>query len=328
MDIFPAQYSTLSPVALKNFISDTYTVQPVACRLLSRNVSDTYLIDGRATKYIFRIYRTSYRALNEINGEIELLDILKDNGIPVSYPLADASGNKVQAFQAIEGVRYGVLFSYAEGKPAPIPDDLQLEIIGTEMARMHNVTAMWKLINERPVYDIQSTLLEPMELILHRFTDLPEEYERLSRIAETTVQKLSNLDTTLFSYGYCHYDLLPKNFHFDGQNNITFFDFDWCGKGFLVNDLMTFKVQLFFLVHLKAISAETAGEMFGQVITAYRKYRDLSEAELAAIPMLGVAFFIFGFGFYETNFDDFAINFMTSRFIKDRVALIEAWANS
>ena len=81
-------------------------------------------------------------------------------------------------------------------------------------------------------------------------------------------------------------------------------------------------------MHLKAISVETAGEMFGQVITAYRKSRDLSEAELAAIPLLGVAFFIFGFGFYETNFDDFAINFMTSMFIKDRVALIEAWANS
>jgi len=90
---------------------------------------------------------------------------------------------------------------------------------------------------------------------------------------------------------------------------------------------MTFKVQLFFLVQFNAISAERAEEMFAVVINAYRQHRNLSDAELDAIPLLGVAFFVFAFGFYEEIYEDFAIYFLTPRFIKDRVALIETWVS-
>jgi len=38
--------------------------------------------------------------------------------------------------------------------------------------------------------------------------------------------KLAQLDVSAFSTGYCHFDFLPKNFHFDGDS-VTFFDFDF-----------------------------------------------------------------------------------------------------
>jgi Ser/Thr protein kinase RdoA (MazF antagonist) len=123
MDIFPAQYSTLSSAALRDHIQKAYGFEGVTCNLLVKNVSDVYILEHADIKYIFKVYRKSYRTLYEIKAEVELLDILKDKGVPVSYAIADLSGNQIQAFQAAEGLRNGVLFSFAKGKVAINPDE-------------------------------------------------------------------------------------------------------------------------------------------------------------------------------------------------------------
>jgi Ser/Thr protein kinase RdoA (MazF antagonist) len=326
MDTFPAQYSTLSAIALKDYIENVYGFQNLTCKLLVRNVSDTYVLEHSETKYILKVYRAGYRTLNEIKGEVELLNILKNNGISVSYPIPDLSGNHIQYFQAAEGIRYGILYTFAKGKVMQIPNNEQLQIIGRDIALMHNVTSACKLQHERITYDIDTTLEIPLATIKTRFADLPDEYAFLRDIADKTIEKLNGFGLSTFSHGYCHYDLLPKNFHFDENNNITFFDFDWTGKGFLVNDLMTFFVQLFFLAQANVITREQADNDFAKVIESYRQHRPLSTQEVEAIPYLGIMFWIHAFGFYETNYDDFAIAFLTQRFIKERVELIKKWS--
>lgn len=289
-------------------------------------MSDTYILEHEQTKYILKIYRKDYRSPGEIMGEVELLNILKNNHIPVSYPISDLSGNQIQEFNAAEGIRYGILFSFAIGKVVLDPDDEQLKIIGRNMALMHHVTATCRLQNERITYDIDYTIKRPLALIRSRFQDLSDEYGYLQKIGNKVIMKLAQYDMATFSYGYCHYDLLPKNFHFDEHNNITFFDFDWMGKGLLVNDVMTFLVQLFLLAHLKRISREEADRKLIKLIEAYRETRNLSDQEVELIPYLGIMFWIHAFGFYEENYDDFAITFFTPRFIKERVELIRVWA--
>src|ERR1700704_2765937 len=103
MDIFPTQYSTLSSIALNDFLSERYGFTDTSCRLLIRNVSDTYLLESRTDKYIFKIYRDAHRKLDEIKGEAELLTILADRGAMVSYPIKDIHGDIIQAFNAAEG---------------------------------------------------------------------------------------------------------------------------------------------------------------------------------------------------------------------------------
>lgn len=328
MNIFPTQYSTLSAAALKDYIGSVYGIEILSCRFLIRNVSDVYLLEGGSEKYIFKIYRNSYRKINEIKGEVQLLDILRERGAPVSYAVRDPRGGQIQRFQAAEGVRNGVLFTFAKGNVVVDPDDEQLRILGKNVAFIHDVMGGCELEYERIVYDIESTLVKPLEIIKARFSGLPEEYAFLREIADKAMEGLGQFDLTRFSYGYCHYDLLPKNFHFDEDNRITFFDFDWVGKGFLVNDLMTFRVQLFFLVHIGRITGEEAQKKFGVFVEAYRERRELSGEELAAIPWLGVMYWVYAFGFYEANFDDFANTFLTTRFIKDRVGLIKKWVET
>jgi Ser/Thr protein kinase RdoA (MazF antagonist) len=325
MNIFPTQYSTLSAVALKDHLEKQYGFLHMTCRLLVRNVSDTYIFEGGGGKFVFKIYRDNYRRLNQIRAEVELLNILKVKGARVAYPIADRQGNYIQSFLAAEGIRNGVLFYFAPGKVILEPDDEQLRIIGKEIARMHIVMAEVQLQDERPVYDTYTTLYRPLEIIRKRFEELPEEYAWLCEIAEKVSVKLKSFRMEEFSYGYCHYDLIAKNFHFDEQDGITFFDFDWCGKGWLVNDLMTFYMTYFLQIQMGKFTREEADRAFAVAIEGYRELRALSAAELDAIPYAGIMFWIFALGFYEENFDDFSNTFLSTRFLKERTALIRKW---
>src|ERR1700761_6768622 len=108
MAIFPTQYSTLKASALGEYISANYGFTDLTCNLLVRNVSDTYLVASGSGKYIFKIYRDSYRKLGEIHGEVELLQLLKANNIPVAAPIPDKTSNTIQQYQAAEGLRNGL----------------------------------------------------------------------------------------------------------------------------------------------------------------------------------------------------------------------------
>jgi len=328
MNIFPTQYSTLSSAALKDHLEKQFGFSGMRCRLLVRNVSDTYIFEGDSGKFVFKIYRDNHRQLGQIRAEVELLNTLHAKGAQVAYPIADLQGSYIQSFQAAEGIRNGVLFYFAPGKVVLVPNDEQLRIIGREIARMHIVMAEVQLQDERPVYDAYTTLYRPLEIIRKRFEELPEEYTWLCEIAKRTEAKLNSLPVGEFSYGYCHYDLLAKNFHFDSQDRITFFDFDWCGKAWLVNDLMTFFVTYFLQINMGRITQEEADKAFSVCIEGYREERQLSREEIEAIPYAGIMFWIFALGFYEDNFDDFSNTFLSTRFLKERTALIRKWVES
>ena len=328
MTIFPTQYSTLSASALGESIGKNYGFTDLSCRLLVRNVSDTYILSDQHDRYIFKLYRDSHRKLDEIRGEVELLQLLKENNIGVAAPIPDKTGNTIQQFQAAEGLRNGVLFQYAKGKAILLPNDKQLAIIGRDLAAMHNITANHTLRHPRITYDLYTTLERPIKIIESRFADLPEEYDFLKKLAADTVKALDGLNPSAFSYGYCHYDFMPKNFHLDENDKVTMFDFDWAGRGYLANDLMVFHFQYFFLQNIRMITREEANRALGVFLQGYKQLRPLTPAELAAIPHLGAMFLIFGLGFYEDNFDDFSNTFLTPRFLRERVQLIRQWVES
>jgi len=327
MTPFPAQYSTLSALALKDYITAAYGINLTSCKFLLRGVSDTYVLEAVDSKYILKIYRDRHRSLTEIQGEVELLNMLKEYGAKVSYPLIDIFGSQMQKFDAAEGTRYGIVLSYAEGKPVLDLNDEQLKTVGREMATVHNITSVVKLNYKRKAYTIDTTLTGPLKVLKPAFADLPDEYTYLKETAMQVIQKLNTFDTKKFSYGYCQYDFLPKNFHFDNNGGITFFDFDFAGQGYLANDLMSFFVHFFMHVFTGKLTSEEADRMFKVFIAAYRKVRPVSDDEIKAIPYLGVGFWIFYLGFQYENFDDWSNPFWGPKFIKDRVALIKVWVD-
>ncbi|MCO6149237.1 phosphotransferase [Flavobacterium sp. NRK1] len=325
MNIFPTQYSVLSARALKLFLSEQYDFVVDKCTLIVHNVSDTYLVEATNKKYIFKIYRDAHRSYDEIMGEVELLNFYINNGASVSYPVKDVSGNFLQSLNAAEGIRYGVMFSYAEGKPVYAMNDKQLKLVGIEMAKLHILSSKVTLKHKRKEYSIQSTLLNPIKVIKPAFVEMDEEYEVLCEIVNNTVSKMSKLDFSKFSYGYCQYDFLPKNFHFKGSEKLTFFDFDFSGKGYLINDIMSFYIHFFLEVYYKKMTREEADRCFTIFLEAYRLVKPVSDEEINSIKYFGLGFWIFYFGFHVENFDDWSNIFFTPNFIKSRIPLIQNW---
>ena len=327
MEIFPTQYSLLSASALNTTLADRYGLQNTSCRLLIHNVSDTYLLESKDSgeKYIFKIYRDSHRNGEQINGEIELLNILKNRGANVSYPIRDETGQYLQSFQAAEGIRFGVMFSFAPGKVIVGLGEEQIMLVGRGMAKIHNITANLKLSQTRKSYDLNTLLINPVKTLEPAFKDLPDDYRYLKEASARIADKISQFDLKQFSYGYCHYDFLPKNFHFTEDNKITFFDFDFAGEGLLANDVASFYVYFFIEVFTKKMTQEQADRLFAIFIKSYREIRPFSEEELKSIPYLGYAFWVFYLGFQYENFEDWSNMFFGPNFLKERIRSLKQW---
>lgn len=298
--LFPASYSTLSPSALAALIETAYGFTSVRCTLLVRGVGDTYSIETPGSRYILRVYRSSHRSLTQVAAELELLLDLQAAGVPVSYPLRDDEGALVQVLDAIEGPRYGVLFTYAAGQSVSIPNASQLRNLGREVARFHNISSGYENDGRRWTYDLDTTLFQPLERLEPYFSEYPEGIAWLRRAAEAVRERLERMDTSGFSTGYCHFDLLPKNFHFEGDA-VTLFDFDFLGYGWLVNDMMTFWQHLNVEVYLGRLTQTAADEAYKIFLDGYREYRPLGTEELKAMPYLMLGFWVFYMGFHTTH---------------------------
>ncbi|AYL96117.1 phosphotransferase enzyme family protein [Mucilaginibacter celer] len=327
MEIFPTQYSTLSSAALNIKLGESYSLSDTTCRLLVRNVSDTYILESATGKYIFKIYRDAHRKQEEIRGEVELLTVLFEKGASVSRPIPDKSGEILQVFNAAEGTRYGVLFTWAEGKPVYTMTDSQLETVGREMAILHDISSSIQLSYQRKAYSVETVIIRPLEVVEPAFAGLEEEYDYLKHTAKEVINQYQNFFSG-FNYGYCHFDFLPKNFHFDDNDVITFFDFDFAGEGFLAYDITSFFIHFFLEFTTGKITAEEARRAFGVFVDSYRKVRRLSDEEISAIPYLGFGFWVFYLGFQYENFDDWSNLFFGPKFLKERTALIKKWMDT
>jgi Ser/Thr protein kinase RdoA (MazF antagonist) len=298
--IFPATYSTLSPSALADLLSEKYNLESVQCSLLARGVGDTYSVAAQGHRSVLRIYRSSHRNLPQVEAEMELLTVLRDAGVSVSYPIPDLSGKVIQHLEAVEGERLAVLFTYAVGSPEMAPNEGQLRELGHQMARFHTVSAKLNGKDRRPPIDLETTLFRPLEILRPYFAEIPEDYAWLQQAALQVREKLAQTDTSGWGTGYCHYDFLPKNFHFEGDS-VTLFDFDFMGYGWLVNDVMTFWQHYCLEVYLGRTTQEAADQAYDIFLAAYAEYRTLSPRELAAVPCLGLGFWLFYIGFHTTH---------------------------
>lgn len=300
MSLFPTIYSTLDPQALAALVTVHYGLPATTGQLLVRGVGDTYLIEAADQRFILRVYRSSHRSLSQISAEIEMLNALKKATVPVSYPVADQQGNYIQQLEAAEGLRPAVLFTYALGTTVNKLNDAQLQNLGRAMAAFHNVSASVKLKEERWEYNLTTIFDEPLQRLQPAFTSIPTEYDWWLKAADQAKSALAQLPLPDFATGYCQYDFLPKNFHFEGDV-ITLFDFDFLGHGWLVNDVMTFWTHLCLDVHFGRMTQAEADRSYQLLLTAYRQVRPLSEAELRAIPYLSLGWWCYYMGFHMTH---------------------------
>ena len=325
MALFPTTYSTLSSPALAKELTEKYGLADARCQFLVRGVADTYRVDTHRARFILRVYRSSHRKLEQIEAEVKLLLALKQSDVSAAYPIEDKTGQFIQQLDAAEGIRHAVLFTYAPGDVVAILNPGQLRLLGQQMANFHNVSTTLDLGTSRWKFDVNTTLVNPLRMTETAFAEDPEGYVMLKEKSEQVRRQLGRFNTSTFSSGYCHFDFLSKNFHFEGDHRLTFFDFDFFGYGWTINDVMTFWVQLCLDVHfgrMKQFDADRAYEIF---VAAYRDHRAINDEELAAIPYLSLGFWLFYLGFYTTHDQFYPL--LTNPHLKARTTMIRQLMN-
>ena len=111
-NFFPLEVSVLSSSALCNYIKREYFPSKVLkCRLFYRGLHDIYKVTGDSKEYFFKVYRQGIRSIEEIQGEIDLLNHLKFSGIEVIYTVIKGDGKFISQFNTVNGIRYGVLYT-------------------------------------------------------------------------------------------------------------------------------------------------------------------------------------------------------------------------
>ncbi len=296
MNTFPVNYSTLDTKALLQLIIENYEVDANATiTFLKRGFNDTYLItkpDGK--KYIFRVYNNNRRTIGSINTELVILSMMKDNtDIGISYPIEKKTDGLIIEIKAPEGVRTGVLFSYAEGEQIRKLSTEQAYILGREAARIHNFSLTFEGGTTGHNYDIASQFKLTLTILKPILKDFPEQYDYLVKLQKDFINTFIDSNMEELAYGICHGDLQAENIHFTNYNRITIFDFDFIGKGFLAYDIGVF----IWYDH-----KNKTPEIINSFLEGYQTERKLSPTELKLIPYFSTLRALFQMTLYcQTN---------------------------
>ncbi|MDP4236093.1 MAG: phosphotransferase [Bacteroidota bacterium] len=312
MSFFPVSHSNLSAKYLGEYLQNNFDFHgKVKCSIVRSGINDSYLVEDDRNRYIFRVYSLNWRSEEEIREEIRLLNLLKDNRISVSYPIPDFNKNYIHTFDAPEGERFGVMFSYAEGeKLLNYSNELHYKA-GKLMAQFHAVTN--NLSIHRTTYNAEKLLITSFEQIGKFLSSQTDEWKYLKSLQQLLLQEFQQIKRDRLRFGIVHLDIWSDNFNIDRNGVITIFDFDFCGNGWLCLDIAYYTIQLY---NMERYDVAIAGAKLGHFISGYESITTLTDEEKRILPMLGTALNLFYLGTQCYRFENWSNSFLNEAHIK------------
>lgn len=302
LSLFPVTYSLLSKQALLSHIKDHYEFQaPLQLQYFLRGMNDTYILKTGSGPYLFRVYRADRRNESEIAFELDLLNHLKANHVSVSIPIAKKDGTFINEFVVTEGVKYGVMFSFAEGREKPIHHVEDSYLFGESVAQMHTATGHFQSEHARDSLDLEFLMDRPLELIQLHMQHRPDDYHFICEKMSELKKRLATKIEAGLDWGICHGDLHGNtNTAFTEDGALTHYDFDISGYGWRAYDIAEFRLAR--EIH-SGHDPEEVERLWEAFLSGYRKVRDLSDNDVAAVALFVVLrqLWLFGLCFSESE---------------------------
>lgn len=316
METFPVISSTLSASHLAPLLQARYNLKEVSCSLLKTGINDSYLVVAGTEKYVFRVYSLNWRTTKEIKEEIRLLNLLHENDIPVSYPLAAINGDYILLLDAPEGKRYGVLFSFAKGeKLLNFPAGLHYKV-GEVMARIHRLTNGVKL--DRVTYTPKIILQDSFDQLKKFIAADSDEMVFMASAQKYLLSGIGKANKNEMRQGAVHLDIWFDNLSIDKHSGITIFDFDFCGNGWLAYDIA------YYILQLHSTEKDEAERQLKQdaFLKGYEAVTPISGEEKRLLPILGVSLYFFYLGIQCQRFDNWSNTFLNEGYLKRFINLL------
>ncbi|MDW9379142.1 phosphotransferase [Chryseobacterium sp. JV558] len=312
--------STLSPTGLGRLIQRKYGLtDKTECSIFRLAMNHLYIVHDGENQYVFRVYTHNWRTQLEIEEELRLLILLKEAGKQVAFPIADKSNKFIQEIEAPEGTRFGVLFSFAKGiKTAKFSPETSF-LIGQALAKVHQSTENIEL--KRMSYNAQNLLKKPVVRIKEFYSKNSSEIEFLETLSAFLTLKMENIDQQKMRYGTVHLDVWFDNLHIDNEKEITFFDFDFCGNGYLCFDISYFMFQL-LSTHLNEEEYQVKADSF---IKGYETVTKISNEEKKFLPYACLAIMTYYISVQCDRFDYWTNIFLNEDHLKRTVGNLKRW---
>ncbi|WP_294266672.1 phosphotransferase [uncultured Chryseobacterium sp.] len=254
----------------------------------------------------------------EIEEEIKLLTHVKKAVGQVAFPIADTSNQFIQEIDAPEGIRFGVLFSYAKGlKTAKFSEETSL-MIGRALAEIHQSTENFEL--KRISYNTQNLLKYPVLKAKEFYGKNKNEIEFLEILSAFLMQKMESIDPQKMRCGAVHLDVWFDNLHID-EKEVTFFDFDFCGNGYLCFDISYFLFQL-LATHLDEEEYKTKADAF---LNGYETVTEISNEEKKFLPYACLAIMTYYISVQCDRFEYWTNIFLNEDHLKRMVGNLKRW---
>lgn len=278
MSVIPelrCSYSTIDPEALMTSIVPGYRVErPLECVFWERGANDTYRVRCTDARYSLRVYRHGVFPREAIEFEIETLNHLHRQGIPVAHPVARVSGGYLTEIAAPEGPRFVLLTAFADGV---VPDYEALDnsrLVGESVARMHLALDRFETARERTGLDPRSLLEGSAAVIRPHLAHRPDDLRFVDTLVRALRAAVRAVPERMLDSGVCHGDLHGGNLHLH-EGEVTHFDFEECGFGHRVYDLATFKWGV--------CTGERRAERWPAFVEGYERVRPIGEADRSLI---------------------------------------------
>ena len=316
---FPVTHSIPSASALREVIAAEYGLAaPIECLFFLMRVNDTYLVKTTTT-YVLRAYRCGWRALPEIQYELDVLLFLQNAGISVSAPIRRTDGSFIGTILAPEGERFMVLFTYAPGREVTYEskDADAAYVYGKLAAQLHTATETFQSLHQRATLDLQHLLETPLRTIEPMLTHRPEDWEYLQAVTERLRRGVTELAGSGLDQGFCHGDLHWGNARTQDDNTVTLFDFDCCGVGWRAYDLAVFR----WAARLRKMETE----QWTAFLQGYRETRTIRESDIQAIPYFVALRHVWLMGLHTENRQDFGMAWMNEAYFDQALKFFREW---
>ena len=269
---------------------------PMSLLKIRENGVYSVLDEARSKKYVVRVHRADYHSDAELRSELQWMDSLREYGVLTPSLLYSKNDRlfeivasdevpeprQVDVVDWIEGRELGNLEAGLHGRADEIRD--RFETLGSIMAKMHNHAERWQEPEgfTRHSWDVDG--LTGDQPFWGRFWELPAlsagQKDRILQVRDKLRRELTEFGAAPHEYGLIHADLLFENV-LVGEDGVRVIDFDDCGYGWYLFDLVT---SLFFLQTDKHFDLAKAA-----LIAGYRKNRQLTDEHLAWLPVMFMA---------------------------------------
>ena len=278
MSSIKVNYSQFSPGALLEELKHHYNLPTdSSCIFFKSGLNDIYKITAQGNSFFLRVSLFNVYSTTQIDEEIRFIHHLRARGLSVVEPIQCKNKSYILELNAPEGTRQAVLFRGIEQVPSG-KADIMWKNLGSLLAQIHISSPSFQNKSTRPLINGKMLVEEPTRL-LNPF--LKHRTDDLDFLSKTALPLWTSVDSMLSKHsetiGFCHGDVQPDNYFYNGEYPVLF-DFDCMGRGYFVYDLGVLLANLTFMdneIYQK--------DLWRSVIKGYRDIRILNDDEEKAI---------------------------------------------